>query len=495
MSNEFHENAALIQKHQIDSVSEKLSELESHLEELNLSNSKHEDALDELESEMDSLFKDLGIETPDIEGSHIECHECIELTEEETINTNITIGKLDFINFDGSMDWQDYVSSYEVYAQKHSINLKDDPFEHLLSHSQKIEIEKRIKEEFTLKSANCDKYDYMIAGTCGVIGGLIDILFVDLPGSGKLSQLTDEAANKAIEKFASLNGWKGPREGKKPTKSAIGYLEKQFRVNYDQKHSGDVNHLFKMRPDNHHLKNFAHSPDLLGLFSSLLSQFTDAAHFVDNGKIISVDTETFELSGGNFIAKLFAGITNWIGHLFSDMGGSSGAETRGAGIPIPFYSMFQFCNFGEFGQHKQSFSKIATQVFEKGYDFRHGLAMAIPVLTTELLIRLMWSMKSRFYHDNPWSECIPSSTNPELRRMLLVGHGTLCMLDATDAALRSGGEMIQFLLRTNLMAWARFGHLALKELKAYYPTNSLDTEAVNEYLEAEYKKLLIARPI
>lgn len=38
-----------------------------------------------------------------------------------------------------------------------------------MSESQRIALEKRIRDEFIYKSANCDQYDYMIAGTCGII--------------------------------------------------------------------------------------------------------------------------------------------------------------------------------------------------------------------------------------------------------------------------------------------------------------------------------------
>jgi hypothetical protein len=39
----------------------------------------------------------------------------------------------------------------------------------------------------------------MIAGTCGVIGGLIDILFVGAPGDSKLGNIADNQANKGFE--------------------------------------------------------------------------------------------------------------------------------------------------------------------------------------------------------------------------------------------------------------------------------------------------------
>lgn len=356
-------------------------------------------------------------------------------------------------------------------------------FADLLSQS---EINSVLQKHSSLNHVKCDKYDYMIAGTCGLIGGLIDVFFVGMPNQGPLTKFTDDLTDRSVQKFAKFNGWKGSREGKDPTASAIGFLERKFKINYDHRHSGDVDKLFNMSARNHHIKSLGHSPDLVGLFFSILDQFTNTAHFVDNGRIISVNTETFQLNGSNFISKIFSGFVNWLGHLFSDVAGSSGTQGgRGAGIPIPFYSLLQFINIGEFGQHRQTFAKVSVQVFEQGYDFRHGLALTIPVLTTELLTRFMWVIKCRFYHKQAWNECIPSMNAPKLRLTLLIAHGSLCLVDFSDATLRSGGNIIQFMLRSNVVAWARFSTLALKEV---FNNNS---ESVENHIHLEYRRLLL----
>jgi hypothetical protein len=400
------------------------------------------------------------------------------------------LGMLDSIAIDRHADWKTYVQEAHGYADRNDIRLDDDPFRKLMSDTQRIALEKRIKEEFSLKNAQCDKYDYMIAGTCGLIGGLIDIFFVGLPGEGKLGQLADGFTDKLAQGFAKANGWPGPKQGSDPVASAIGFLEKNFKVNYDHRHGGDVGAAFDMSTKNHHVKSLAHSPDLVGLFFSLLAQFTSTAHFVSDGRLITIDTKTFELQGSNLVSKLFAGFTNWLGHLVSDMAGSSGAKGRGSGIPMPFYSLLQFVNIGEFGQHRQSFATVAVKVFEQGYDLRHGMALSIPVLVTELLTRVMWSVKRAFYHREPLLDCVPLDSNPELRRMLMVAHGSLCLVDGADAALRSYGDIVNFMLRSNLVAWARFGTLALRELRAWYAAGSLDTEAVDDYLDREYRRMM-----
>ena len=490
-------NALRVQKHQLNNANDKLSEIDQILPDLQKEQSNNDKSLDNMIANMKSLLQN-NSSTVSIEA----VDENIELIENE-LNINIDkknislVSKIDQIQLDENSSWEDYIKSIENYGFKHNLDLQEDPFKHLMTKSQQVELQKRIRDDFTLKNANCDKYDYMIAGTCGVISGLIDILFVGIPGNGKLGNIADEQANKITEKFAEFVGWdknKAVKKGKNITASAIGYLEEKFKINYDQATThatgGAVDNLSLK---NHHIKSLGHSPDLIGLFFSILNQFTSTSTFVSNGKIITINTETFDLKGNNFISKIFCGFANWFGHIMSDWSGSSGTVGqggRGTGVPIPFFNLFQSMNFGEFGQNKQTFATIATKVFENGYDTRHAMAMAIPVVTVELLIRFMYTMKAHFYNKKDWKDSIPNANIPELRRMLLVGHGTLCLIDGVDACIRSGGEIVTFLSRTNLLAWVRFGQLALKELNAWYNAGHIDVDAVNEYLNKEYRSML-----
>ncbi|MBO9548064.1 hypothetical protein [Pseudomonas sp.] len=481
--------AMLVQKHQLNAAQNHIGLVDGALQNLQATQAENRQRLELMLLQAQALVEgnQVVFEVDDDEALLIESRLVVQ---KNSVNLDTPLPRLDFIDMEDGSDWAGYLDQITAYAQRRRIEFARDPFRELMSASQRIALEKRIRDEFSFKSARCDKYDYLIAGTCGLIGGLVDILFVGLPGQGALTHFTDDMTDKAVQQFAAWNGWEGPNKGSDPVSSAIGFLERKYKVNYDHRHGGDVDGLFKMSTRNHHIKSLAHSPDLVGLFFSILDQFTSTAHFVDGGRIISVDTDTFELKGLNLIAKLFCGFMNWLGHLLSDVAGSSGAKTRGSGIPIPFYSLLQFINIGEFGKHRQTFATIAVQVFEKGYDLRHGLAMAIPVMLSEMLTRVMWVVKQRFYHEQEWAQCIPSASNPELHRMLLVAHGTLCIVDGADATIRSGGDMIQFMLRSNLIAWVRFGTLALKELNRWYQDGKLDIEAVDTYLDGEYQRLV-----
>jgi len=357
--------------------------------------------------------------------------------------------------------------------------------------------------ELIKSNDKCDKYDYLAAVGCGAIAGIVDIFLVGAPRDSMLGNWTDEQTDKAVKKFAKLLGWSPKEKNKDSVASAIGFLEKKFKVNYDHRHSEDVDKLFKMSTKNHHMKSLGHSPDIIGLFFSILNQFTSTASFIADGKIITIETETFELQGNNLISKIFCGIANWFGHLMSDIAGSSGGrggDGRCSGLAMPFYELFGFCKFGKFkvGKDKQDLATIATRAFQEGYDFRHGMTMAIPVLITDLSIRLIWALRRRFQYDMPIKECIPNQKHSSLRVMLLFGNGTLCMIDGLDAGIKSGGNYLTFFMQLNLIAWFRFVSLVLKEicirigivnpLDAYLESYRVINEALLVYLD-ELKKI------
>ncbi|MFR7643985.1 MULTISPECIES: hypothetical protein [unclassified Eubacterium (in: firmicutes)] len=368
-----------------------------------------------------------------------------------------------------------------------------------------------------VQGPKCDKYDYMIAAFAGVCAGLIDAYFVGAPRQSKLGDLSDKAANNILEKVTDkmlakdtkiynelkAKGLKGEglkkalinnglpenfsQKGYPEFKDKITYLENKYRVNYDQSTGDKFMENIKLSPDNHHLKSLGHSPDIIGLFVSILDQFTGKSTFIDNGQLVRLVpiNNSFELRGGNFIAKLYCGFINWFGHLLSDMCGSHSAKGRGAGIPIPFFELFQFCNFGSFDNGKNdklSIAEMSVKVFEHGYDLRFMGAMAVPVVVCDLIIKFSWTVRQYFIENKPWKECIPTSKHPDLRWMLIIGNATLCTIDGVDAAIRSAGQMLEFFLHLNIVAWFMLLKRVLKELELRGGFTYEDLKLQYEYL-------------
>ena len=137
---------------------------------------------------------------------------------------------------------------------------------------------------------------------------------------------------------------------------------------------------------------------------------------------------------------------------------------------MPFYELFGLCHFGKFNASSNpqkpvlnDLATIATKAFESGYDARFALTMAIPVLISDLLTRLVWAIRHHFHH-KPIQECLPTKKHDDLRVMLIVSNGVLCLFDGVDAAIRSGGNWVLFFTRLNLIAWIRLIILVLKEV-------------------------------
>jgi hypothetical protein len=84
---------------------------------------------------------------------------------------------------------------------------------------------------------------------------------------------------------------------------------------------------------------------------------------------------------------------------------------------------------------------------------------------------------------------MPFGNQPELRRMLVVGHGCLCIVDGIDAAVRSGGNILTFALHLNLVAWSKFAFSGFREALIIMGKATLDMDTLNRDLDAEWKRL------
>ena len=254
------------------------------------------------------------------------------------------------------------------------------------------------------------------------------------PVESPLGDITDKwFANRTIG-FAKICGYTGDKNS---LSSAIKFLERKFKIPYDQSVGGGIfRELIDLTPSNHHFKSLGHNPTLLGLLFSILNQFTNTSDFVSNGELISLNNSDgkFELQGKNIPSKLFCGIANWIGHLISDVSGSSSSKGRGMGMPSPIWAWSNdvIAIIAKLNIPVTEFDKfvneLALKLFEKGYDVRFQTTQAIPVFINEMVVRFLYSMLL-------WKSCEPFS-NATVKRMLTVAHGTFCIIDIGDATIR-----------------------------------------------------------
>ena len=364
-----------------------------------------------------------------------------------------------------------------------TLEIQDKHFsfcESIAAAQEQAKVELQSLEE-TVKSIKeltpeCDKLDYALAASSGALCGILDIFLVAKPGQSPLGEITDAWFADKTMTFAKLCGWKGNGE-----KSAIRFLEQKFKIPYDQRGRGDAaSFVFDLSPTNHHFKSLAHNPTLCGLFFSILDQFKSTSHFVSGGRLVSLEKAdgAFELQGHDVPSKLFCAFVNWFGHLVSDVSGATGSKGRGMGLPSPLWAwsndvvaLKQTLRLPA-GTFDETVTELAVHIYEKGYDVRFQTAQAIPVLVNELIVRTVYSIRrllKYFSETEPsqrsfrllWHACEPF-TNPTVKRMLTVAHGTFCLLDLGDATIHGfvagGGTLnpVEFFLRLNIAGVGRF---------------------------------------
>ncbi|ADJ41082.1 hypothetical protein [Limosilactobacillus fermentum] len=365
---------------------------------------------------------------------------------------------------------------------------------------------------------DCDKLDYILATSSGTLCGIIDIFLVGKPGESPLGNITDKWFVARTIDFAKLCD--PEKKNFDSLDSALRFLEKKFKVPYDQTGLGDAGKtIFDLTAKNHHFKSLAHNPSLLGLFFSILDQFSNTSHFVTDGQLVSLQQadEKWELRGGNIPSKLFCGFANWIGHLISDVSGSSSSAAkgnRGTGLPSPLWTWTNdiIAIKAKLGlsvtETDKAMNELALNIFEKGYDIRFQTAQAIPVFLNELLVRLIYAIRRlfRYFSEIPktersfalmWKKCEPFS-NATVKRMLTVAHGTFCLVDVGDAVGRSliagGGTFnaVEFVLRFNVVGVGRFAislygetrrAISYNHAKKEFDFASKETVIISNYIE------------
>lgn len=398
----------------------------------------------------------------------------------------------------------------EAYGDETSTDLKEIEFEMItpvdFSDKRKVEIYNGITEvderlaiinqkveelntEIDRLTCHADGLDYTIAVASGIIAGAIDIFYVGEFSLDRGKEWSNDKVNNFVMNIAKKNGFDPETyRGKNPLKGAIKFLEDKYHIPSDGVWNSDH---YGINGISHHLDDWAHHPSLLGLFFSILTQFTQTSYFSNKyGENIKIDvpislqrkkngnTEIIMLIGNDVPTKFFCGVINWAMHLVSDMAGSSKNAGAGMGIPGPIMTLLK--EFSAIpGVNKTSLPKTIGDFFENNrFDLRSELAVgheigrqAIPVVVNEALVRgfyflrrLIQQLKEKqSFKDIEWKKTLPFK-NRTIVRMMTIATGTFTAIDLADAGIRavikSGGfnpaTLGNFILRVNFVGVGRF---------------------------------------
>lgn len=327
-----------------------------------------------------------------------------------------------------------------------------------------------LNSRIDLLSNQADYIDYIVSIASGILCGTLDIVWV---GEFDLERGRDIASDKIegfVKKVSKLFGCEND-----DLKSCVKFLENKFPIPSD----GNT-------PDfggglQHHLRDFAHHPTLVGLFFSLLTQFTYKSYgTTKDGVFLSVDVpEKSQIFIGRDIpTKIFYGTIIWFFHLVSDLAGSKDTAgiSGGTGIPGPLLSMakelsalpiFKNATVGDhslseflsklfngtlLAQHDQN-GKIIKDTALK-FDLRGELGLgieigrqALPVIANECIVRTFYLIRHMIKEMRENNVCsigdmqkiswdkIKPANNPTIARMLTIAIGVFTTIDIGEAII------------------------------------------------------------
>lgn len=364
----------------------------------------------------------------------------------------------------------------------------------------------KLDEKIDTFTNHADKLDNAVAAACGLLCGLIDSFFVGEFSFDEGMTITNEKMEQHIIKLAKKHGpeemEKAQIKGESPLLAAIRILEKKFKMPSDS-----LEFQFGGTRQ-HHLRDFAHHHSPIGLFFSILTQFTGLAYGTDTNGVFKSVPVPEEMIGKDLKRKWAIAVTDWALHLASDMHGSSTTPGAGTGIPGPVVSLLKaisalpiwgtkphlpgdkptpnslslftakLYNGTLLGQRDENGKLVPVKIDlrgEKAIGQQLG-KQAIPVIINDVLVRVFYfirrlyiEIKDKGVHSWDdivklnWKKIIPAN-NRTINHMLLVASGTFVAVDLGDAAIRSliksGGSVekfaAEFVLRINYPGLGRF---------------------------------------
>lgn len=425
------------------------------------------------------------------------------------VGTGVLCGLIDSF-FVGEFDVEHFKENKEKVTKK---------FENIVTEKgEKTAIDEKIKKEIEKAKKNAKKKGIKFT-------------------KDKEEEIKKNIVESIRTEFEQLKQSDNENQTKKALEKAMIALQKKFQIPSDNLWNGAK---IGVSSETHHLDDFAHHPTVIGLFAAIVSQIFHAGIFFNKNGEVSIQLGNFTKKNGEldkeelkkwllqillpivlsglltwllyilksknkekidekipkpiqklilFLAEVPAIIVvleianNWLGHLISDMAGSSTSAQKGRegmGIPGLFMSLFKYlASIPPF--NLTPLPRIVDELYrDERFDLRSELAaldqlgkQAIPVIAGDLLVRSFYFIRrlAQEYKEHGdwklinWKNVIPFK-NRTIVRMMTIESGTFTAIDVADAAIRSaiknGGQVQSptfwkdFILSVNFVGIGRF---------------------------------------
>ena len=291
---------------------------------------------------------------------------------------------------------------------------------------------------------NLDKTDIMICALAGIISATIDILLVGTPIPSKGDVPGCTLSNYIRKQF----------ESKFPPEEMEKLGQKKFvKTPYDaQDNRNTIIDVEGLSSYYHRMASLGHDPILgwiIGVIDIMKGQMTTIDK---NGKIV---IQVIENYADRKETNLFKAFAKQFLHLKSDL-------TTSRGLPAPFMGLFNLLQFGNIGDEEKTVAEIVQEMYGSGYDFVQFCSSSIPVMLTEVVVRISWAIR-RIKNGYSIKDSIPVSLNrekhPKLASMLFLAHSAASAINAGKVVFTKSPMAI------NYPQWLAFSRYAFKQLK------------------------------
>lgn len=312
--------------------------------------------------------------------------------------------------------------------------------EELLSNELAVRM---LNEEYNMVH-RLDKFDITICAAAGILGAIVDILLVGIPQKTPDGLKAGALSNYVRDWFDKKYP---PEEMAKLANSKIS------KVPYDAQDNRNTSiYVEGLSAYYHRLLSLGHDP-FLGLIFGVFDIMTGRMTTIDKaGKIVSQVMENYS---DRKESDIFAAIAKQIIHFKSDL-------TTSMGLPAPLMGLFNLLQFGSIGEEEQTVAQIVQGMYYEGYDFIHFCSMSIPVMITEVVVRIGYALK-HIKEGHSVKESIPVSLDrekhPKLATMLFIGHSAATAINAGKVYFTKNPMAI------NYPQWLAFAKYSYKQLK------------------------------
>ena len=283
-----------------------------------------------------------------------------------------------------------------------------------------------------------DRWDYSIAGGCGLVAAMLHLLCVNAPASptAKWTKEVDGVFNRWVQE--AFNHFLSPEVSRELSRlNSIGGADASAVAQLVGAPPRSLN------PRNHRLRALSHDP-VLGFLFGVLDMRRGTCTVVNDGRLTIHPARSQPVDG-----SLFTLLGRLFGHLLSDVNAPSSQGNRGMGLPAPLMGVLRMFDGLPVGD-----SDLGKQVeywYVNGYDFRQFCATSIPVLIMEVMMRVFYAVKQVKLNGASLGEALvetmPMKMNPRFRMMLVMAHGTVAAVNGARV------YVTRDMLNLNYTAW------------------------------------------